>query len=335
MRKLQIVLLLMLMVLFAGCSGDAKVVNIGLLMVPNDAILAKQMGLFEDKFGELGYDVNYQIFDSGSAANVAIVTGETDFATMGNINGLVALGRNMDAELVWIHETLGAIEALAVKTDLNIESPEDLAGLKIATPFSSTAHYVLLNVLKEAGLSETDVDLYNMNTASIVAAWENGSIDAAYTWQPSLGILLNNGGEVLIDSEDMIEKGYMTANIELARKTFAEEHPELVEAYIECMYEANEYYQNNRTDAIAKLADELDIEANDVLIQVEGSIWTSLTEMKSETFISGYVDTMYEQTIFMFEQALLDRVVTRAEVATFINNEYAIAVETSSATTKE
>lgn len=346
MRKLQIVLLLMLMVLFTGCSGDAKVVDIGLLMVPNDAILAKQMGLFEEKFGELGYEVNYSVYDSGSSANVAIVTGETDFATMGNINGLVALGRNMDAELIWIHETLGAVEALVVKEYLNMESPEDLYRegsdkLVIATPFASTSHYILLNVLKEAGLTTSDVELLNMDTAGIIAAWGDGtedgpgSIDAAYTWQPSLGILLNNNGEVLVDSEDMIAKGYLTANIELARKTFAEENPELVEAYIECMYEANEYYQNNRTDAIAKLAAELELEADEVLIQVDGSIWTSLTEMKSETFISGYVDTMYEQTIFMFEQALLDRVVTRAEVATFINNEYAVAVETSSASTKE
>ena len=291
------------------------------------------MGLFEEKFGELGYEVNYAVFDSGSAANVAIVTGETDFATMGNINGLVALGRNMDAELIWIHETLGAVEALVIKEYLNVETAADLAGLKIATPFSSTAHYILLNVLAEAGLSETDIDLYNMDTASIIAAWGDGledgsgSIDAAYTWQPSLGILLDSGGEVLVDSEDMIAKGYMTANIELARKSFAEENPELVQAYIECMHEANVYFQSNRADAISRLAEELDLEADEVLVQVDGSIWTSLVEMRNETFISGYVDTMYEQTIFMLEQALLDREITRAEVAIFINNEYAIDAE--------
>jgi len=326
MKKIQILLLLMVMVLFTGCSKDENVVNIGLLRVPNDAMLAVQMGLFEEKFGELGYDVNYYNFDSGTEANQAIVTGQTDFATMGNINGLVALGRYLDAELIWIHETLGAVEALAVRESANINEVEDLAGMTIATPFASTAHYILLNVLAEAGI-EDEVDLLNMNTSSIVAAWQNGSIDAAYTWQPSLGILVNNGGKVLVSSDDMIDKGYMTANIELVRKTFSEEHPELVQAYVECMVEANIYFNDHREDAIDKLAVELDVDSEDIEIQVNGSNWTSLSEMQSETFISGYVDTMFEQTVFLLEQSLLDRVVTREEVAIFINNSYTLEVE--------
>jgi taurine transport system substrate-binding protein len=327
MKKLYSLLIITLLVLLTGCQSNDKVVNIGLLMVPNDAILAKQMGLFEEKFGELGYEVNYMVFDSGTAANVAIVTGETDFATMGNINGLVALGRNMDAELIWIHETLGSVEALAVKKNLNISSPEDLAGLKIATPFSSTAHYILLNVLREYGLDETDIDLYNMDTSSIVAAWENNSIDAAYTWQPSLGVLLDSDGEVLIDSDDMIQLGYRTANIELARKSFAEENPDLVSAYIECMVEANQYFTNNPQLAYEKLAQELNIEIAEVAIQVEGSNWTSIEEMQSEEFITEYVNTMFEQTKFMLEQALLDREISIDEVTAFINNEYALEIQ--------
>lgn len=333
MKKLQIVLLLMMMVLFTGCSKDENIVNIGLLRVPNDAMLAVQMGLFEEKFEDLGYEVNYYNFDSGTEANQAIITGQTDFATMGNINGLVALGRNLDAELIWIHETLGAVEALVVKSSLNIEKVEDLATalgdderLTIATPFASTAHYILLNVLQEAGI-EDQVDLLNMKTSAIIAGWQNGSIKAAYTWQPSLGILVDDGGEVLVSSEDMIAKGYMTANIELVRKDFSAEHPELVNAYIECMAEANEYFNTNREDAINKLAVELDVNAADIEIQVDGSNWTSLAEMKNGTFIEGYIDTMFQQTSFLLEQSLLDRVITREEVAVFINNSYTFGNE--------
>ncbi len=322
MRKIQVIVLVLILGVLSGCGKSDNVVNLGLLMVPNDAILAKEMGLFEEKFGEAGYDVEYTVFDSGSSANTAIVTGDIDFATMGNINGLVALGQNLDAELIWIHETLGAIEGLAVKSNLNIENPEDLAGKTIATPFASTAHYILLNVLKEAGV-ENDVELLNMTTPSIVAAWTNGSIDAAYTWQPTLGLLLDDEGEILVDSEDMIAKGYMTANIELARKSFSDEHPELVEIYIECMHEAFQYYQSNEADAVSKLASALELTDEDVRLQVSGSIWTSLSDMQGETFITDYVNTMHEQTIFLNEQSLLDRDVAISEVTAFINNEYA------------
>jgi taurine transport system substrate-binding protein len=322
MRKIQILLLIMVLGVLSGCGNKDNVVNLGLLMVPNDAILAKEMGLFEEKFNEAGYEVEYVVFDSGTSANTAIVTGDIDFATMGNINGLIALGQNLDAELIWIHETLGAIEGLAVKSGLNIENPEDLAGKKIATPFASTAHYVLLNVLKEAGI-EDDVELLNMTTPSIVAAWSNDQIDAAYTWQPSLGLLLDDDGEILVNSEDMIAKGYMTANIELVRKEFSQEHPELVEIYIECMEEANQYYKTNQADAVSKLAEVLELTTEDVILQVSGSIWTTLADMQGETFITNYVNTMYQQTIFLNEQSLLDREISNSEVATFINNNYA------------
>jgi len=325
MKKLQIVLLLMLLVLLTGCSGNNNEVNIGLLMVPNDAILAKEMGLFEEKFGEVGYDVNYYIFDSGTKANIALNAEGVDFATMGNINGLASLADNSDTEMVWIHETLGAVEALVVRESENIESVEDLAGMTIATPFSSTAHYILLNVLKNAGI-EGEVTITNMTTSQIITAWETEQLDAAYTWQPSLGTLLENGGEVLIDSADMAELGYKTANIELARKSFAEENPELVEIYIECMAEANEYFNNNKSEAITKLAEALGLTYEEIEIQVNGSIWITLPDMQDQDFNTEYIDTMYDQTIFMLEQDLCDRVISRAEVAAFINNSYALGV---------
>lgn len=325
MKKMYMIGIFCVLILLTSCTGSKTEINIGLLKVPNDAILAKQMGLFEEKYNELGYDVNYYTFDSGVDANKAIVSGDIDFATMGNINSLVALGSNLDAELIWIHETLGEVEALVVKDDSGITEVEDLVGKNVATTFVSTAHYVLLNVLKEAGI-EDQVQLLNMKTSEIAAAWLRGDIDAAYTWQPTLGTLIDNGGTVLVSSEDMIEKGYMTANVELVRKSFADENPELVEAYIECMDEAYKYFLSNRADALSKLADELDLTVDEIDVQVSGSIWTSLAEMNDNEFISGYVDTMFSQSEFLLDQDFVNRVITRAEVDAFINNSYAIGV---------
>ncbi|MCK4552405.1 MAG: ABC transporter substrate-binding protein [Tenericutes bacterium] len=325
MRKLQVLVLVLLLTLLIGCGGKTNEINIGLLKVPNDAILAKQMGLFEEKFGELGYEVKYYTFDSGVDANKAIVSGDIDFATMGNINSLVALGSNLDAELIWIHETLGEVEALAVRSGENIDSVEDLAGMQIATTFVSTAHYVLLNALKEVGI-EDEVTLLDMKTSELTAAWIRGDIDAAYTWQPSLGTILDNGGEILLSSEDMIEKGYMTANVELARKSFAQEFPELITAYIACMVEAYEYFEANRSDAITKLATELELSEEEITVQVSGSIWTSIEEMQGEDFITSYVDTMFSQSDFLLEYEFVDRIITRDEVSIFINNSYALNV---------
>ncbi len=336
MKKISIVLTALMLMFLIGCVGETTTqdqtgteligeINMGMLMVPNDAVLAMQMGLFDEKFGDLGYSVNYPVFDSGTSANQALFAETVEFATMGNINGLSALGSNLDAELIWIHETLGSIEGLAVRASLNLETPEDLAGMTIATPFSSTAHYVLLNVLEEAGI-EDSVSIQNMTTSQIIASWTNGTIDAAYTWQPSLGTLLSNGGEILVDSDDMIQKGYMTANVCLARQSWAEAHPELVQAYIECLVEAYNYLQTNRTEAVALMAQALEISSAEVEEQIQGSNWTSLEDWQGETFLNGYIDTMYDQTIFMEEQDLVSRTISREEVVTFLNNSYALGI---------
>lgn len=322
MKKYLVVLFGVMLMFFSGCSSQKDSVNLGLLRVPNDAMLAKQMGLFEEKFNALGYDVNYYYFDSGVDANKAVVSGDIDFATMGNINAIVALGNNLDAELIWIHETLGAVEALAVKNGLGVEEVADLQGKKIATTFASTAHYILLNALEEAGI-EDDVTLLDMKTPQIVAAWERGDIHAAYTWQPSLSALLDNDGFVLLSSEDMIKKGFMTANVELARKSFAESYPELVQAYIDCMSIAYDYFQSDYDDAIRLLALELGLEESDITLQTDGSIWTSLDDMQDPDFIDGYIQTMYEQTVFLNDQNFVTRTISYDEMVTFINETYA------------
>ncbi|MFW6299053.1 MAG: glycine betaine ABC transporter substrate-binding protein [Bacillota bacterium] len=325
MKKLMILLLFTPFFLVTGCDNGNPEINLGMLKVPNDAILAKQMGLFEEKFGELGYDVNYIYNDSGVEANQALASGDLDFATMGNINALVALGTDIDAELFWIHETLGDVEALAVKDDSGIESLSDLKGKEIATTFASTAHYVLMNVLRDEGI-EDDVQLLNMKTSQIVAAWDRGDIEAAYTWQPSLGELLEDG-EVLVSSGDMIDEGYRTANVELVRESFSEEHPELVETYIECMHEAHQYFKEDEEGAIEALASELGLDESEVATQVEGSIWTSLEDMQGAEFMETYENTMQEQSAFLKNQDLLESEISIDRIREFMNDTYAQGVD--------
>ncbi|MFP4022151.1 MAG: MetQ/NlpA family ABC transporter substrate-binding protein, partial [Halanaerobium sp.] len=125
-------------------------INLGILRVPNDETIALAEGFFDEYFTDRGIEVNTRVFDSGAEANQALASGSIDFATMGNTNAITALARDLDVELVWIHEVLGENEALAVKEDSGIEEVEDLVGERVAVPFASTAHYILLNVLKEA-----------------------------------------------------------------------------------------------------------------------------------------------------------------------------------------
>ncbi|KNZ43379.1 ABC transporter substrate-binding protein [Acetobacterium bakii] len=299
MKKLtaKIVLILVIAVLsvaLMGCENGGtegelpKEVNIGYLRVPNDEMVAKTMGIYDQYFTDQGITCNFIIFDSGVDANKALASGSIDFATMGNTNGIIALSSGLDVELIWIHEVLGKIEGLAVKNGSNINSAENLKGQKIATPFASTAHYSLLNYLKEAGI-ENDVELLDMQTQDIVAAWERGDIQAAYSWQPTLGELLKNGS-MLVSSEEMAEKGYVTANVCLVRKEFSGKYPELVANFIKCLSEGGDTYRRDGQQSAAAVAKELEITPEEALLQMEGSLWLTPQEALGADYM-GTTDT--------------------------------------------
>ena len=314
-----------------GGSGDTtsdlpEEINIGYLRVPNDEKIAKTEALFDEYFADKGIETNFLVFDSGVEANQAFASGSIDFASMGNTNGIIALSRGLDVELIWLHEILGEIEALAVRKDSGIEKVEDLAGKSIATTFASTSHYSLLQVLNEAGIAD-QVQLLDMQTVDIVAAWERGDIDAAYTWQPSLGSLLENG-DMLVSSEQVASMGHQTANVLLARKGFTEQYPELTADFIAALIAGGNLYRENPEQAAAIVAVPLGITAENALGQMQGSIWLTPEEEISEAYMGtsetagDYSKVMKATADFLLEQGSITESPSQEEFDAFINPKY-------------
>lgn len=301
-------------------------INFGILRVPNDETIAVAEGFFDEYFTERGIEVNTRVFDSGVEANQALASGSIDFATMGNTNAITALARELNVELIWIHEVLGENEALAVKNGSGFEKIEDLVGQRIAVPFASTAHYVLLNVLKEAGIEE-DVQLLDMQTAEIVAAWERGDVQAAYSWQPTLSQLLKSGS-TLTDSRKMAEKGYITANVDVVRKEFSEEYPQLVADFISALSQAGDIYRNDPERAAEIAGNELEIETEVALHQMRGTTWKTREELLGEDFFGtvdapgNFAKVMKDTSDFLQNQGSIEESPSQAAFNEYVNPEY-------------
>ncbi|WP_202709900.1 glycine betaine ABC transporter substrate-binding protein [Sporosalibacterium faouarense] len=339
-RMLSIILIGIVMLSFVACNGTSeknnqssentssipKEINFGILRVPNDETIAISNGLFDKYFEDKGIKCNYIVFDSGSDANKALASGSIDFATMGNTNAIIALSMDLDVEMIWIHEVLGEIEALAVKNNGEINNMEDLVGEKVATPFASTSHYILLNALKDAGI-EDRVQLLDMKTPEIVAAWERGDIKAAYTWQPSLGVLLKDG-KMLISSKDMAEKGFITANVEVVRKEFAEKYPDIVSDFISCLTEAADIYRKDPQKAADIISEELEIPAEEALLQMQGSTWHTPGELLEEGFFGtkgspgAFATIMKDTSDFLQDQKSIDNSPSQEEFNDYVNPIY-------------
>ncbi|QZO75833.1 ABC transporter substrate-binding protein [Helcococcus kunzii] len=323
--------LLLILFLFVGCSkkDDSKPekIKIGTIRVPDDKTVAYELGFFKEYFENKGIKVELIFFDSGTAANVAFASGDLDFAEMGYTNGVVALNRGLDVELIWIHEVLGSNEALVVQDGKNINSIKDLRGKTIATPFSSTSHYSLMKALELEGLTARDIKLLDMNTEDIVASWSRGDLDAVYTWEPTLGEI-KKSGKVLIDSAALAEKGITTVNIELVNKQFSKKYPNLVADYIKALDKGITEFKERPENAIKAASKYLGVKEDLVKRQMESTIWLNAREQLDKKYLGtnknpgDFNKTFLETAKFLQNEKKIDKIPTMEQIDEFINSKY-------------
>lgn len=67
-------------------------------------------------------------------------------------------------------------------------------------------------------------------------------IDAAWYWEPNLNKAVNDGGEILIHSGTMAERGYPTWDIGVVMVPFAEKYPDLVKTFLKSECEAVDFW---------------------------------------------------------------------------------------------
>lgn len=309
----------------ASADGDLpdKVI-IATLEMPNDEGIAKAEGYFEDEMGVL---IEIVQFESGKAINQAMVSGAVDFGLTGSGSAVLGIASGIPIEMIWIHETLGSVESLVAKSDLNATSLEDLKGKNIGVPFASTAHYSLLRAITASGFEETDFALIDLQPSDLFAAWQRGDIDAAYIWEPTLSELLADGN-IVLHSGDVAEMGYMTANVEIVRSEFGEAYPEIVEKYIACIDKAVTLYREDPEQAIAIIAEQLNITEESAKLQMEGQNWISAEEqldaanLGTSDAVGAMAATMFDMGQFYLDQGNITDLPSEADFAAGINTTY-------------
>ena len=280
-----------------SADNKATKINIGTLNLVNGDLIAQYEKWYED---ELGVEVNIIKFDSGRDINSAIASGSIDIGQEGSSPAALAISSGLEVEVFWIGDIIGAAETLVAKDGSGIESLADLKGKKVATPFASTAHYSLLNALKLEGIDANEVNIIDLQPDDIYAAWQRGDLDAAYVWYPVLSNLLQDG-KAITDSEQLSQKGIVTADTNIVRTAFAEENPELVTKFVELQLKANDIINNDSDKAAEEIASVLEIEKSDAAEQI-----TQFKYLTADEEID-YLDNSFAQTLkdtadFLVEQ---------------------------------
>jgi taurine transport system substrate-binding protein len=307
-RKTNVVFILLLLIIFTlitGCSSQGasntknggstassasntpKEIRLGYQVSPNGELLAKALGLLEEKYPHV--KINWIKFDSGRDVNNAMASGSIDFGLVGTPPGSIGIANGLPYKVYYLHDIIGESEALVVKKDSGIKSLKDLKGKKIATTFSSTSHYSLLGALKEEKINpqKDNITLLDMQPPDIYAAWKRNDIDGAYIWQPMQTKLINAGGNIIVTSKDLAKKSIVTGEFGVVNKDFAKKYPEIVEGYISVLDKAVHYYHDKPEQASQVLSIELGLSPEESLKTMKQIIWLDASQQKDYFGKSG------------------------------------------------
>jgi taurine transport system substrate-binding protein len=261
-------------------SGSKGTIRIAYQAFPSGDLVVRDQRWLEQSLPD--YRIEWKQFDSGASINTAFVAGAIDIAAIGSspvARGLSA-PLNIPYKVAWILDVAGDNEALVARNGSGIGSIKDLVGKKVATSFSSTAHYSLLAALDRAGVQASSLKLVDLEPQDILAAWTRGDIDAAYTWLPTLAELKKTGS-VLVSSRELATAGKPTLDLGVVSTAFASAHPDAVDAWRTAEARALDLLAADRPTAAAAVARQLSISPAEATDQLSQGVYLKPKELTS------------------------------------------------------
>lgn len=217
--------------------------------------VAKEKGFFKKR----GLEVTFVKLEDTAARRMAMASGKVDatVAIVDELAAAAAVGWKVKAFLK-IDRSLGS-DGVVAKSE--IKTIAELKGKTIAFPKGLPSHYLLIHVLKDAGLTMKDITPKYMEAANTGAAFLSGSVDAAVTWEPWLTkAKTSKGGRILATTRD---KPGLIVDIMVATPEVVTKRPADLQKVAEAWFEALQYLKKNPNDAKPIMAKSLGVKLDE------------------------------------------------------------------------
>ena len=248
----------------SSSSGGTPAAELRLGYFPNvthaTAVYGDAAGTFSEALGDT--DLTTSQFHAGPAAVEALFAGALDAAYLGPGPAINAFVKSRGEAVRVIAGATSGGASLVVRP--GIDDVEDLRGQRIATPQTgSTQDVALRSYLAD---HDYEVELNGAGEVTVVAqdnpvtlaAFSAGDIDGAWVPEPwASRLVLEGGGEVLVDEADLWPGGEFTTTSLVVRADYLRDHPQTVKALIEGSVEANRQLHENPESARAVVGEAL------------------------------------------------------------------------------
>lgn len=217
--------------------------------------LLREQGFFEQRLAELtqetgtAYRVEWQDYDTGAPITAQMVAEKIDIGSMGDYPLLINGSRTADlprarTSLVSItgYHPKGALNMVVVSPDSAASTLSDLAGEKVSASVGSAGHGTLVQALDRAGITPVP-EVLNQQPQVGASALESGQVAGLSQFVAWPGLLVHQGKARLL--YDGAELGVPTLHGVVVRQAYAEEHPQVLDAFLRAQIDATRYLNND------------------------------------------------------------------------------------------
>ena len=166
--------------LVAGCLGggsESGTVTVDYAYYNPVSLVLREKGWLEAAFADTGTDVEWVLSLGSNQANEYAQSGEADVSSTAGIAALMARTNGVPITTPYVYSE-PEWTALVTFRETGIESVADLEGKRVAATRGTDPYFFLLQALGDAGLSEDDVEVVNLQHPEGQSALVRGDVDA-------------------------------------------------------------------------------------------------------------------------------------------------------------
>ena len=272
-----------------GMASAAEPLKIGYSDWPGYTILevAKQKGWFKDA----GVDVDLVWFDYLASID-AYSAGKIDADCIVATDALGAGATGAKGKFIALLDYSEGSDMIVGKP--GVESIKDLKGQKVGIEVGLVEHLLLLQALKDNGMTQADVTLVPTPTNNTPQTLASGQVAAVGAWYPVSGQALQQvpGAKKLFTSAQA--KGLIYDVLEVSPSSFAQ-HKDDWTKVVKVYYKAVDYLKDLKTqdDGVKIMAAKVGADPAEYAKNIPGTHFLTLSEAKAALKKGPGLDSIY------------------------------------------
>ncbi|WP_132114069.1 ABC transporter substrate-binding protein [Actinocrispum wychmicini] len=208
--------------------------------------VAEEQGLFKKN----NVNIELKYFDSYTDSINALSTGAIDGNSQTLNDTLAAVSGGAKETIILVNDNSTGNDKIIARDGIN--SIADLKGKKVAVEQGLVDHYLLLLALREANMTEKDVQLVPMETGAAAAAFKGGQVDAVGAFQPFADTALSRqGSKALATSAEF--PGAIPDHLAL-KADLVKSKPQLAQALVNTWFDTIKWIKDNKDKATEIMA---------------------------------------------------------------------------------